>query len=121
MKQYVDSLKQIAEKHEWKQVSETEHSITYSPDGMDGWAFSGMNLEYAQHRLAFFRKNRLISEIKLYDLQLAEQIIDGYMDGSFVPTGFISLDTTMLQWCEQVEASYQGQSTEPTETEHDEQ
>lgn len=62
MKQYVDSLKQIAEKHEWKQVSETEHSITYSPDGMDGWAFSGMNLEYAQHRLAFFRKNRLISE-----------------------------------------------------------
>ena len=121
MKQYVDSLKQIAEKHEWKLVSETEHSITYSLDGLDGWAFSGMNLEYAQHRLAFFRKNRLISEIKLYDLQLVEQIIDGYMDGSFVPTGFISLDTTMLQWCEQVEASYQGQSTEPTETEHDEQ
>ena len=38
-------------------------------------------VEYSQRRLAFFRDNRLIGEIKLYDLDLAGRVVDEYMTG----------------------------------------
>ena len=64
--------------------------------------------ESADVSLAFFRDNRLIGEIKLYDLDLAGQVVDEYMTGGFTPTMFISLDTTMEQWCQQIEDAYAG-------------
>ena len=109
MSKFYEPLKTIVEKDDWKIVEENEHTLACSCNGLNGWAISGMSVvEYSQRRLAFFRDNRLIGEIKLYDLDLAGRVVDEYMTGGFTPTMFISLDTTMEQWCQQIEDAYAG-------------
>lgn len=109
MSKFYEPLKTIVEKDDWKIVEENEHTLACSCNGLNGWAISGMNVvEYSQRRLAFFRDNRLIGEIKLYDLDLAGRVVDEYMTGGFTPTMFIPLDTTMEQWCQQIEDAYAG-------------
>ena len=93
MSKFYEPLKTIVEKDDWKIVEENEHTLACSCNGLNGWAISGMSVvEYSQRRLAFFRDNRLIGEIKLYDLDLAGRVVDEYMTGGFTPTMFISLD-----------------------------
>ena len=41
-------------------------------------------------------------------LDLVGRVVDEYMTGGFTPTMFISLDTTMEQWCQQIEDAYAG-------------
>ncbi len=109
LSKFYEPLKTIVEKDDWKIVEENEHTLACSCNGLNGWAISGMSVvEYSQRRLAFFRDNRLIGEIKLYDLDLAGRVVDEYMTGGFTPTMFISLDTTMEQWCQQIEDAYAG-------------
>ncbi|TCF82519.1 hypothetical protein MCC10126_1086 [Bifidobacterium longum subsp. longum] len=109
MSKFYEPLKTIVEKDDWKIVEENEHTLACSCNGLNGWAISGMSVvEYSQRRLVFFRDNRLIGEIKLYDLDLAGRVVDEYMTGGFTPTMFISLDTTMEQWCQQIEDAYAG-------------
>lgn len=109
MSKFYEPLKTIVKEDDWKIVEENEHTLACSCNGLNGWAISGMSVvEYSQRCLAFFRDNRLIGEIKLYDLDLAGQVVDEYMTGGFTPTMFISLDTTMEQWCQQIEDAYAG-------------
>ena len=80
MSKFYEPLKTIVEKDDWKIVEENEHTLACSCNGLNGWAISGMSVvEYSQRRLAFFRDNRLIGEIKLYDLDLAGRVVDEYM------------------------------------------
>lgn len=109
MSKFYEPLKTIVKEDDWKIVEENEHTLACSCNGLNGWAISGMSVvEYSQRCLAFFRDNRLIGEIKLYDLDLAGRVVDEYMTGGFTPTMFISLDTTMEQWCQQIEDAYAG-------------
>lgn len=79
MSKFYEPLKTIVEKDDWKIVEENEHTLACSCNG-----------------------------IKLYDLDLAGRVVDEYMTGGFTPTMFISLDTTMEQWCQQIEDAYAG-------------
>ena len=101
MSKFYEPLKTIVKEDDWKIVEENEHTLACSCNGLNGWAISGMSVvEYSQRRLAFFRDNRLIGEIKLYDLDLAGRVVDEYMTGGFTPT--------MEQWCQQIEDAYAG-------------
>lgn len=90
MSKFYEPLKTIVKEDDWKIVEENEHTLACSCNGLNGWAISGMSVvEYSQRRLAFFRDNRLIGEIKLYDLDLAGQVVDEYMTaGSLRPCSF---------------------------------
>lgn len=107
----MDTAPQASLGNHWQETWRGPRTIAYTaPTCDDGWAYCQPDGDQPA-RLAFFTNNRLLCEMT-GNPSLLDTMAAAYAQGTLIPMGFITLDTTPEQWCLNAERRLQAADKE---------